>query len=101
MNPIRERVLDDKKGFITKGEKVKLTLAEQVSVLSTRLDRANKKIKDIDKVWEERRSVDLVKLTDKVMAMSRELNTLRRDNDKLSIANKKMEETVEPTRKKK
>lgn len=83
MNPIRERVLDDKKGFVTKGEKKNLSLAEQVAILSGRLDKANKKLKDINKVWEERRSTDLINLMDDVKNMQRGMAELRRDNEKL------------------
>jgi len=86
VNPIKDRVLDDGKGFIATEKVDNRSWKEKFVALEGEFKKVKKKLRDIDDVWNERRNVELVTLKDKVMGLEKIVDALRIENDRLKNA---------------
>lgn len=83
MNKIRERVIGGDGRFHDNNLPENKNTQERINQLQHTVDRLSKKLRELDKFKEEQRSVDMVKLTDKVQGLERKVGELRTENDRL------------------
>ena len=94
MNPIRERVLTDD-GFADPSNiGDSRDPHEIIEELKSKLNKMNKKVKDLDSHWQNQRDTDWVKLVDRVAHMERREQELLQENDKLKGQLKQLEKEV-------
>lgn len=94
MSNLKNRILGDR-GFIGKMEKPSNDALElEVKKLRTENDKLKKKLRDKDEMVEKQRSVEHIKLTDKMSALEKEMRLLRNENDKLKGKNAQLEKEL-------
>ena len=82
MNPVRERVLDDRKGFVTLGEETPLPDEQEITMLRGEVLKLRKKLKESNQFHEKQRDTTIIKMTDQVQKLERQVRELRRENDR-------------------
>jgi len=86
MNNLKDRVLDDAKGFVSTGVNNGKPLEQQVVELTQQVQRLSKQRKESDHFHKKQKDVERVKLVDNLSALEKEVRSLKRENDKLKKA---------------
>jgi len=86
MNPIRERILDDEKGFVATGTAGSVPLEQEVAKLRGEVLKLKKLKNQADAYHSKKDHVETIQLTDKVQDLEKQVRSLRKENDKLKKA---------------
>jgi len=90
MNPIRERVLDDRKGFTAVGEQAALPVEQELAMLRGEVLKLKKRLTQAEAHFRGEKDVDKVKLTDQAIALKRQMAEVKKEADKVKQANDKL-----------
>ena len=94
MNPIRERILGDR-GFTEKKKLLSPTEKDElITKLTIKIERLERKLEDKDKVFEEQRSTEHIKLNDKVAELKKENRQLMQTSDKIKTENESLKKQM-------
>ena len=83
MNKIRERVLTDS-GWVDVTQQEKRDSHVVIAELSGKVQKLTKKLQDVDKMWEERRSVEMIALKDENSDLKNTVRKLKKDMEALN-----------------
>jgi len=92
MNKIRERVLDDRKGFVATGEDQQMPIEQELAMLKGEVLKLKKRLSQSDDFHKKQRDTDKIKLKDENLSLQKEVRKYKKENDKIK---KEMKESRE------
>jgi len=83
MNKIRERVLDDRKGFMATGEDQQMPIEQELAMLKGEVLKLKKRLSQSEQFHNKQRDTEKIKMKDENLALQKEVRKYKKDSEKM------------------